>query len=579
MTRATRSLPALVRELRDRHVFRVAVLYVVVGFGAIQAADLLFPRLGLPEWTVQLVVGLTIVGLPMAVVLAWAFELTSEGLVRAAAETEGVIDRGRQDEGAAEGGADGVGEPADPRRIAILPLANIHPDRDQDYFADGMTEELISVVSRIQGLDVIARTSVMAYRDTSKSVREIGRELRVGTVLEGSVRKAGDQLRITVQLIDTRSQGHLWSEDYDREMKEIFQVQGDIARNVADALQVTLLGAEERRLERASTDNLEAYDLYLLGRHHLNKRSADGIRNAVQYFEAATGMDPSFALAHAGLADAYVVAGIGYAAIPDALQLAKKAALRALELDDELPEAHTSLGYVALNDGWDWQTAERELGRAIELCPSDAQAHQWFAQVALYRQRYAEAARRIDRPRELDPLSVVIQTESGWPYMYMGDTQNLEIAMARFREAARMDPSFALAHFNIGNCHEILGRLDEAIPCYQRAVELSQRIPFMLSFLGAALARTGKGDHAHEILDEVRGQVEGGAALSYTLAIIHEALGDKEEALDHLERSWQGREPVLLALGTVFLPMKALVDEPRFQAVLRAVHERLGIEP
>ena len=499
MTRATQNLPALIRELRDRHVFRVLVLYVVVGSGVIEAADLLFPRLGLPEWTVQLVLGLTVVGLPMALVLAWAFELTSEGIVRAAAETEGTVDARKQKEGVGkapaegvdEGAAKAVDEPADPRRIAILPLANIHPDRDQDYFADGMTEELISVISRIRGLEVIARTSVMAYRDTSKSVTEIGRELRVGTVLEGSVRKAGDQLRITVQLIDTQSQGHLWSEDYDREMKEIFQVQGDIARNVADALQVTLLGAEERRIERAPTDSLEAYDLYLLGRHHLSKRSDDGIRKAVEHFETATGRDPSFALAHAGLADAYVLAGIGYAAIPDALPLARKAAVRALELDDELPEAHTSLGYVALTGGWDGQTAERELGRAIELNPSDAQAHQWFAQVALLRRRFTESVRRVDRARELDPLSVVIQDESGWPYMYMGDTRNVEIAMARFREAARMDPSFAMAQFNIGNCHEILGRLDDAISCYRKAVELSQRMPFALSFLGAALARAG----------------------------------------------------------------------------------------
>ena len=162
-----------------------------------------------------------------------------------------------------------------------------------------------------------------------------------------------------------------------------------------------------------------------------------------------------------------------------------------IELDDELPEAHTSLGYVALTGGWDGQTAERELGRAIELNPSDAQAHQWFAQVALLRRRFTESVRRVDRARELDPLSVVIQDESGWPYMYMGNTRNVEIPMARFREAARMDPSFAMAQFNIGNCHEILGRLDDAISCYRKAVELSQRMPFALSFLGAALARAG----------------------------------------------------------------------------------------
>jgi len=481
----------------------------------------------------------------------------------------GVASEGSAGEGTA---STPTAAPSDRRRLAILPLAKIHPDRDEDYFADGMTEELISVVSRIQGLDVIARTSVMAYRDTTKSVTEIGRELDVGTVLEGSVRKAGDQLRITVQLIDASTQGHLWSRDYDREFREVFAVQSDIARHVAEALEVTLLGAEERRIDRAPTANLEAYDHYLLGRHHLNKRTDSGLRTAIDHFEEAAELDPGFAPAPAGLADVYALAAIGYAAIPDAISRARDAAERALELDPELPDAHASLGYVALNAGWEWRTAERELERAIELNPSDARAHQWYAQVALYRLYLDEAEARYERARELDPLSVVIQNESGWPALYALD---LEKAMDRFRKAASMDPSFAMAHFNIGNCHDAAGRLDDALACYRKAAELSDRVPFIRCFQGSALARSGEEDAAREILEELRAREEEGASLSLWLAVVHEALGDRNAALRELERALENREPVVVGINTPWLPFPTLRDEPRFQRLQAEVRERM----
>lgn len=419
---------AFLSELARRNVYRVAVAYAAAAFVVWQVSEIAFPALGLPRWTMTLLIVVTVLAFPLAMVLAWAYELTPHGVVRAEpGQAEPKSSAGQEPSRASEA------KPLDLRRLAVLPFANFHADRDQDYFADGMTEELISVISRIQGLDVIARTSIMAYRDTNKSVSEIGRELRVGTILEGSVRKAGNQLRITVQLIDVATQGHLWSRDYDREMREVFHVQSDIARNVASALEVTLLRNEEQRIERAPTGNLEAYDLYLLGRHHLNKRTDATLRKAIDHFERAAELDRSFAPAFAGLADAYVLAGIGYAAIPDALSRASHAATRALELDGNLSEAHTSLGYVLLNRDWDWRAAERSFARALELSPSNAPAHQWFAHVAIYRRQYEEATRRVDRARELDPLSVLIQDESGWPAHHNGD---FDEALSRFRRAA-----------------------------------------------------------------------------------------------------------------------------------------------
>lgn len=571
-----RRLSAFFQELKRRRVYRVAVAYAGIAFVLWQVADIALPALRLPEWSLTLVVALTAVGFPLALVGAWAFELTPDGIVRAPVETA------PEDADPATSSPDtqcpepfAEIPPAGRPRLAILPLANIHPERDQDYFADGMTEELISIASRIHGLDVIARTSAMAYRDTNRSVSEIGRELEVGAILEGSVRKAGDQLRITVQLIDVRTQSHLWSADFDRRMRDIFEVQSEIAREVAGALEITLVRSEQERVDRAPTDDLEAYDLYLLARHELAKRSASGIERAIAHLQRATELDPGFAPGHAGLADSYVLAALGYAAVPDALQRAEDAARRAIMADPELPEAHTSLGFVALNRSWDWQTAERELARAVELNPSDARAHQWYAQVALYRQQYGLSARRYERALELDPLSVVIQNESGWPPMYMGE---FEAAAVRFRKAEMMDPSFAMAHFNQGNCHEAMGRIDDALQCYERAAQLSNRSPIVLGFLGRALAREGRYERARSILGEIAHAVEEGASFHLGLAMIHEALEETEPALDQLEQALDDREPLVGALDTEWLPMASLQGEPRFREVVGRVHAQLGLE-
>lgn len=552
-----------IAELRRRHVVRVGFAYVVGAVAVGGGASVFLEELA-PDWVLPTVLWLLVLGLPLALALAWAYDVTPDGIERtgpAATSPDALSADSSQ------------AEPADRSRLAVLPFANIHADRDQDYFADGMTEELISVISRIHGLDVIARTSVMAYRDTTKSVSQIGEELRVGSVLEGSVRKAGDQLRITVQLIDAETQGHLWSHDYDRELRDVFEIQSDIARHVADALEVTLLGNDARRLERAPTDDTEAYDLYLLGRHHLNKRTDAGLRTAIEYFHTAAERDPEFAPAYAGLADAYVLVAIGYAAIPDALDLAHASATKAVKLDRELSEAHTSLGYVRLNRDWDWQAAELELRRAIELSPSNAQAHQWYAHVALYRREYDEAQRRIDRARELDPLSVLIQNESGWPAHHAGDNEE---ALRCFEKAASMDPSFAMAHYNIGNAHESSGRLEQAIEPYRRAVELSGGMPFTVAFMAAALARTGEVDEARSLLGELLQQEREGAAISLWLGYAYEALGEKTEALDHLEQALERREPLVHDLNTPWLPFASLQDEPRYQAIVRQVGEHWG---
>lgn len=327
-----------------------------------------------------------------------------------------------------------------------------------------------------------------------------------------------------------------------------------------------LLKSEAARIEAAPTADLQAYDLYLLGRFQLNKRTDDGLRRAIAHFEQATARDPEFAVAYAGIADAFVLAGIGYAAIPSdvAVPKAKAAAARAIELDSSLADAHTSLAYVELNYGLDWSRAQQEFERAIELSPSDARAHQWYAHWFLYHHRFAEGAPYIDRACELDPRSPLMITESGWPPFYLGD---FERALERFRAALAIDPNFALAHFNCGNVYDLLGRHDAAAAELREAVQLSNHAPVMVAFLAAALARAGQREEARTLVEEVLEHARAGVPLSPYIASVYEALGDKEQAYAWLERAAKNRELLILAVGTNWMPFPSMRDELRFRTL------------
>lgn len=550
-------------ELKRRNVYRVAAAYLAVGVAISLAVPDLFAAFELPTAAARLVIVLVAMGFPVALVLAWAYEVRPE-------EPEAVR--------AAEPAAPAAPSPRS--RIAVLPFASIHPDREHDYFADGLTEELISALARIQGLDVIARTSVMRYRDSGLRVADIARELGVGCVLEGSVRKAGDQLRITTQLIDGVTEGHLWTEDYDREFREIFKVQGDIAHQVADALELRLFAEDHRKIERPPTSDLEAYDLYLLGRHQLNRRNDEGTRKAIAHFQAALARDPEFAEARAGLADAHLLGAMGFLDDPPpyAVERARAEAEQALALDEELPEAHTSRGYAATML-WDSDTAERSFRRAIELNPSHAQAHQWYAHhLSAVLKRHQAGIREFQRALELDPLSVVLTTESGWPYGYLGDHQR---AIERFEKALEMDPDFGLAHYDLGWAYQRLGKLEEAIDAYERARELLGKSPFVRAFLATAYAEAGREADARAILEEFVGQAEREAPVALFAGMIHGSLGETDSALGWLERAVDAREPLAasLATGDDWLVTGSLQADPRFHRLVSRVDELLGRTP
>ncbi|MEE9168121.1 MAG: protein kinase [bacterium] len=453
------------------------------------------------------------------------------------------------------------------KSIAVLPFANMSGDPENEYFSDGITDDIIAQLSKIRSLKVISRTSVMQYKERKdKNLRQIGNELNVATVLEGSVRRVGNRVRIVAQLIDARFDEHLWSETYDREMTHVFAIQSDVAEHIAVALQAELSPEEKERIERKPTEDIEAYDLYLLGRYHLNKRSDQGISTAIGYFEKAIARDSGYAVAYAGLADAYTLGGIGYSASPpkDAMPKAMAAAIKALELDKTLPEAHTSLAYVRLWD-WDWSAAKREFERAIELNPSHVQAHQWYAQYLIRARQFEAALAAIKRARDLDPLSVVINTEMAWPYFYMGDYDQ---AIEQNQRVLAMDPDFFMAHYNLGNCYERKGLYKAALAEYQKAVTLSGGAPFITASRARAYAASGRRDEALKLLDELIERSSHGSAVSLYIAMVYEALGEKEQAFEWLEKAFVDREAFVVVIGTNWMPFESLRSDPRFKALL-----------
>ena len=453
----------------------------------------------------------------------------------------------------------------DSRRLAILPLTNISADPNDEYFADGMTEELISTTSSITGLTLIARTSVMGYKGTSKKVEDIGRELNVGTVLEGSVRKAGKRLRITVQLIDVKTQGHVWAQSYDRDLEDIFAIQKDVAENVAGALKLKLMDSEKNRIEKKPTGNTDAYDLYVRGLPLMRKQDEGSFRKAVNLFESAVNLDPGFAAARARLAQAYY--GLGYFGFdpqPQAYAKAKELAAKALALDDTTADAHVIISQLAFQDG-DWEIVPKELARALELNQSLTEAH---AAYALYFANFgqpSQAVAEITRAVELDPLSVAAQTLAGTARLVSG---LFEQAIPEFKKAIEMDPNIPFAYNDLGISYECLGRHQEAIRELEKATELSGRSPFCTSNLAFAYAKGGRRDDALRILDELKEGRERGKVGAMFLAEAYAAVGDNDKALDWLEKADDERTIIAVPLLNIDPAFDSLHEEPRFRSLV-----------
>ena len=363
---------SLLGELKRRQVFKVGATYSVVAFVVIQVADVLEEALRLPYGTLTTVTVIAILGFPIALLLAWAYELTDHGVMK--------DDDVSREQALVTGPPALTADEIESRSIAVLPFANLSADDDSDYFSDGVTDSIITSLSRIRDIRVVSRTSVMRYKDSQQSVGSIAAELRVATVLEGSVNKAKGRVRISAQLIDAAEDRHLWVESYDHPLEDIFDIQPEVSRQIAHALAAELSAEEKAGLERRPTANVEAYDLYLKGRYLWGRRTVDGLEKSIRYFARALERDPELALAQAGRADSYVTLGMyGMRAPDEVMPLARDSAMRALSLDPRMAEARTTLATVKALYDWDWKGAEQEFRHAIETHPDYPVAHQWLA--------------------------------------------------------------------------------------------------------------------------------------------------------------------------------------------------------
>ncbi len=454
------------------------------------------------------------------------------------------------------------------RSLAVLPLESLSSDASQDYFADGMTDELISDLGQISALRVISRTSVMAYKHARKPLPQIARELNVDAVVEGTVLRSGDQVRITAQLIEASSDKHLWSQSYQGELRDTLALQGKVARAIADQIRINLNSQEQAALKNVRVVNPEAYESYLKGRYFWNKRTADGLKVALAYFNQAIDEDAKYAQSYSGLADTYALLGDWqYAAMTpkEALPKAKAAAIKALELDSALGEAHNSLAFCLDGFDWDFDSAGKEFRRAIELNPGYATAHHWYAWHLSLLGRYDEAIVEMRKAENLDPLSLIINADLAELLVL---AHSYDESIRQSRKTIEMDPTFALAHNQLGQAYLQKQMHDEAIAELQKAVQLSAGSPTCIANLARVYAASGKRSEAAKLLSDLKKRSNPGYSHASEIAVIYAALGDKNQAMTWLEKGYEERFNPGVLLRPGFDPLRS---DPRFQDLVRRI--------
>jgi TolB-like protein/class 3 adenylate cyclase len=461
----------------------------------------------------------------------------------------------------------------DKHRLVVLPLANISLDPKDEYFSDGMTEEVISRLSRIRDLKVASRGTSFRYKEKRVDAQQVGRDLGAGSVIEGSVRKYGDRLRINIQLTNAEDGFPLWSEEYDRDLKDVFTVQSEIAQRVAEALRVHLVADDRDRIGKKSTRSLEAYTLYLQGRFHWNKRTEEGVRRGIECFEEAIRKDSDYALAYAGLADSYILLGsFQLSAVPshEAKPKAKAAAIRALEIDDLVAEAHTSLAFTIFSYDWNWAKAEESFATAITLDPNYPTAHHWYAHYLAAMGRFEEAIAAAKQAQSLDPLSRIINTDVGTILYWM---RRYDAALDQCKKAYDLDPNFLATRFMLGLIYEQLGKFDYAIAEFEKAFLLSEGNSVMLALLAYTYAISGQRREAQKKLDVLTERARTKPISSSLIALVHTGLGEKDLALEWLEKAFEQRSQ-WLAFLKVWPLFDHLRSDPRFQTLLK----KIGLE-
>ena len=583
--------PSFFSELKRRNVYKVAVAYAVVGWLIAQIATQIFPCLEIPNWIVRLVIVLIAIGFPIALVIAWAFEATPEGIKRTetadampatsehkkhawiyvviagAAISMALFFLGRYTIGNKTTAA--VPNELSAKSIAVLPFDNLSRDPDNAFFAEGVQDEILTRLAKVADLKVIARTSTQKFKSAPENLPDIAKQLGALNVLEGSVQKVNDQVRVNVQLINALTNAHLWAEIYDRRLTDIFAVESDIAKTIADTLQAKLTGSEKTAISKEPTANTEAYELYHKGRSLWGKRTGDNIPKAIAFYEQAIARDPSYALAYAGLSSAYILAPFYTGADRhEANSKAKEAALKALGLDPNLAEAHLALGKVLFFSEIDLAGATREYKRAIELKPNDADAHHWYGNDTLSALgQFEEAIAEGKRSVELDPLSIVINVDLGVTFYY---AHRYDDAARQLRKTLEIDPTSFYTHYNLGILLQVTGDLSGAIAEYEKAKQLNDNA-YVSTLWAVAKAHAGDQDAARRMLSEFDKISQQHEVVGYLRALLYLSLNKKDEALRWLEQGYEERDGSNISTIKVDPLLASLHGDPRFEALVQKV--------
>lgn len=602
---------SFVQELKRRNVFRVAIAYLTGAWLLVEVAETLFPVYGFTVASIRLVVTVLAIGFPVALILSWVYELTPEGLrldkdidpsLTPINQTGKKLDRviivllalalgyfafdkfvlepRRQLEIAEAAARTGAEQALDQQQkmvlsgksIAVLPFKNMNPDPEDEYFSDGLTEELIGALAKVKGLHVTARTSAFAFKGANRDIRELGNQLNVKTVLEGSVRREKDRVRINAQLINVEDGYHLWSESYDYELKSVLALQATIARAIVSALEIQLSPQVNKQLTEKTPINPEAYDLYLKGLYHWARLNKGGFQQSIEAFQEAIAIDPGYAPPHAGLANAYSFAGY-FGLMPPrvAFPLSILEANTALSLDPRSSEALVARGMAWLIYEWDWDRARDDLKLALDLSPNSSLAHWAYAEYLTV----VEPSAALDsalHALSLDPLSLPIMNLVAFTYINQGMFAE---AIQMDEEILAMNPAFSAAHWNRGIIHILEGRFEDAIEDLNKSVEYSGGMPPTIAMQAYAHAKAGDEANASAILAELESRREfpgGGYVSPVLIAFVYEGLGKTEAALDWLEKAVTERDGWLVFLNA-YPRFEALRDEPRFKDVLN----RLGL--
>jgi TolB-like protein/Tfp pilus assembly protein PilF len=551
------------QELKRRRVIHLIIVYATAAFVIIELINNVFEPLSLPDWTPTMVIVILIIGFPFAIIFLWIFDVSTKGIKKTKKVTS----------------SDKVSDFEN--SIAVLPFKDMSPQKDQDYFCDGITEEIINALTHVERLKVIARTSSFAFKDKHKDMREIGQKLNVETLLEGSIRKDGDQLRITAQLIKVDDGSHLWSEAYNRKLQDVFAIQEEISLAIVTILKVKLLGEEKAAIVTRHTENLEAYNLYLKGNYYCHEATASGFEKAIEYFEQALQKDIRYAQPYIGMAEViWLGTFFGNVRPNDAYPTLEKYVNRALEISNTLAEAHSVMGLINTFYYWNWKRAELSFKQALQLNPNSAYIHIYYSFLLNCTGRTKEAINEAKRAQELDPLSSYISTYVGGAYYY--DSQ-FDRAIEECQMVISINPNYYIAYEylslaysekamikeSLGEHKQAIEAIQKAFEAIQKAVDLSNGVPFMVSILACTYYLIGNKDEADKLFASLKKRSKTEYIQATCFYMIHSVREEEDLAFEWLERACKEHDSYLPWFRFNPNDMVRIPDEPRYHALLK----------